>query len=334
MSWRTPYGLPLLLLLLLLLVSWACSGPRVFTVKVHDEAGLPVENAGVRMTWPSFTADPWNNSGKTHFRYGLTNRQGRYTYIGWSRLEFQLSIFKGGYYEAPEITIQDDLVAKFRIRKQRHPVAMYAKRERVELPLEDGDYAYDLFAGDLIAPHGSGIIADIIFRIHDSIDSGEEELQDEIGGDFLFSSPGDGIQVFFVARPQWPVSNYQAPFVAPETNYRPSLSEAFANTNDPVAGSNPKGFSGPGSTIWYWTDSLRFRHDVESHTRGYFIKVRSASEEGACYGLVRGVQFSHLEKGWVVGFSYYLNPDHTTDIEFCPRLNFFENGRRLTPGYP
>ncbi len=329
MSWRTSC-----ILLQLLLVACACSGPRVLTVKVHDEAGLPVENAGVRMTWTGFTADPWNNSGKTHFRYGLTNRRGRYTFIGWSPLQFRLSVFKAGYYEAPEINIQDDLVAEFRIRKQRHPAAMYAKSEVIELPLGDGDYAYDLFAGDLVTPDGTGIIADIVFRIHNSIDSGEEGPKGEIGGDVLFPNPGDGIQVFFVARPQWPVSTYQAPFDAPETNYSPSLSEVLVNANDPGEGSNRKESPGPGSTIWYWTDSLRFRHDVGFHTRGYFIKVRSTSEEGACFGLVRGVQFYHSETNCTVHFTYYLNPDHTTNIEFCPSLNFFEKGRCLTPGRP
>lgn len=319
----------------LLLFGEAC-GPRVLTVRVDDEAGLPVENAGIRIYWSGYVVDPWNSSkDKSHFRYGLTNRNGRYTYIGWTPLDIFLSVFKAGYYETPEISIQRDRVVRFRIRKIGHPIAMYAKTESVKLPLVDGDYAYDLFAGDLVAPYGSGIEADIVFRVRETINAKNSQSGDEQIGDVTFPNADDGIQMFFAANPLWPVSTYQAPFKAPEFGYFPSLSEAVAAANGSEAESKEGGISGPNSRIWYWTDSLQFRGNIESKTRGYFIRVRSASAEGVCFGLVRGLEFYvSLKKELFVNFTYYLNPDHSTNIEFSPRLNSFKKGRGVTPGLP
>ena len=41
---------------------------------------------------------------------------------------------------------------------------MYVKREKRKMPKADGFFGYDFAAGDWVAPHGEGVVVDVLFK--------------------------------------------------------------------------------------------------------------------------------------------------------------------------
>ena len=73
----------------------------------------------------------------------------------------------------------------------------------------------------------------------------------------------------------------------------------------------------------------------------YFIKVRSRDGAHPCFGFLRGeIRFGYDDNRIPsVGFTYYVNPDGTKNIEFDPSRNLIKTlGRHRTyeyqAGYP
>jgi hypothetical protein len=265
-------------------------------------------------------------------RYGLTNSEGNYTFIGWAPRDLDLTVFKGGYYETPRTAVQENS-ASFRLRKVGRPVAMYAKEAKVVLPSDIGEFGYDLFRGDLVEPYGLGEVPDVVLRVHPAMIMDEGKIEPRLEGDLIFPEGDDGIQLVFVANPYWPVSTYSMPLSAPILNYCSSLSEA---ESDAVGfDRNSRRDGDPEKPIWHWSDSMKFYGERTHYRVCSFIRVRSTWGGGACYGLIvsRG---SFYYSGGVPTFSftYYLNPDHTRNIEFTQRLNLFKNRFSFSPGLP
>jgi hypothetical protein len=72
----------------------------------------------------------------------------------------------------------------------------------------------------------------------------------------------------------------------------------------------------------------------ESNVRGsdnYIFRIRSKEEDGrvtqAMYGKIQGpLEFSTPDsKTAIIIMNYYLNPDHTRNLEFDPKRNLFGN---------
>ena len=171
-----------------------------------------------------------------------------------------------------------------RMRKAQQPIPMYAKELFIELPDGDGDFAYDFFQGDLVSPQGKGVVTDVVFRVETTIS--EKHKIKGLKGEMLFPD-NNGIQVIYSDEnlKNHPLDRKLGilPFHAPETGYLSTLAEA--------------------------------RGDAQN-IRGYFIKVRATDDGEGCYGMITtNVEFADWGRP-CIKFTYYLNPDKTTNLEY------------------
>jgi hypothetical protein len=177
------------------------------------------------------------------------------------------------------------------LKKIGHPIAMYAKKVNLGMPVFDKAAGFDLTVGDWVAPYGKGTAADLIFTAHN-------EKRSEFDWDYKlvvsFPNAGDGIQEFVVPKSEIG-SGLRSSHEAPADGYQPQWVQTMACR--PHSG----GYSGN-------------RDD----NRNYFFRVRTVKDhEGnivsAHYGKIYG-DFMQL--------TYYLNPTpNDRNIEYDPKQN-------------
>ena len=172
-----------MMLLLVVLPLTGCSETVRFSVKVTDEEGCPVTNAVVKIETlkrPVFgmESDPNNlraiiahaksngvvsvkfDSLTEHFIYWLT-AEGYYR-CPFREVRYELKEDHLYYVTLAEHEKEDSVV----MRKVKNPIPMYSFRtySGVRLPKENGDYGFDMKAGELVAPFGKGKVADFYVR--------------------------------------------------------------------------------------------------------------------------------------------------------------------------
>jgi len=315
--------------------------PTVLHVRVTDTEGKPVANAKVTVGWSWYRMrdlGDWNASPQGDSKQGVANERGEYTFVGFTKGSVGASASKDGYYSG---TADDP--EKIILRKKQHPIPMYAKNAWVDLPAGDGDFGYDLFAGDLVAPYGTGTHSDFIFRVGTTNLVWRGRQFKRLQADIVFPSPDDGIQAVFVPSFEVsPSSNYRLPFVAPESGYQHSLKEANGNTQilfseyahqPQIRNKDSKSpiWYRDDSKLpqrWYWTEAYHLtlsRDRVWMEEVNYLFKVSSDSGH-AHYGIIRGILRADYRGGDIpcVEFEYYVNPDGTQNIEFDPAHNLMK----------
>jgi hypothetical protein len=204
---------------------------------------------------------------------------------------------------------------------------MYAKNAWVDLPAGDGEFGYDLFAGDLVVPYGIGQHSDFIFKVSTTNSIWHDRNIYHLQADIVFPNPNDGIQVVFI--PSFcvsPSSNYRLPFSAPDSGYVDSLSKANGNTQSEYRQSNLP-------VPCYWTEPYHLtlnRNRVWMEEVNYFFKIRSDASGHANYGIIRGILRADYRGGNIpcVEFEYYVNPDGTQNVEFDPTHNLMKRFSR------
>jgi hypothetical protein len=266
------------------------------TVRVLDEERNPVSGATVRFGFRERLA-----ANKDVFVVGQTNGEG--LFIGEGGCDpsgIGLDINKPGYYQSgapiPKFAKVDSVTNHWLpwddtyttvLRPIVNPIAMYAKTAWCEIPVADEPCGYDLQAGDWVAPHGKGKVADLILTY-----SGRYESLDnlDVTVTVRFSNPSDGIQTAQLPT-KWSYSWFEWTRVAPESGYVPTLVS-------------------------------RFRHDskdakfetTETENKRYYFRVRTVEENGrivsALYGKIRGglALAPYSQTTCKVQLPYYLNP--------------------------
>jgi hypothetical protein len=170
-----------------------------------------------------------------------------------------------------------------KMRPKKNPVPMvYEWINRENFPAVNQPVAFDLEKKDWVAPHGKGIIADIVFT---PIEKGEPGIECTI----TFSNPKDGIQEYI---PEAGLrSSYIFPYEAPQTGYKESLfKEMWYENNLPPQHTNVK----PDDQI------------------NYIFRVRTVVDEdgnivSANYGRIQG-DIRVIADG-SVWFKYWFNPN-------------------------
>jgi hypothetical protein len=329
--------------MVILLLLGGCAHPTVCRVHVTDTSGTPVPEAEVTVGW-SWSYDPSGmTSPKSRSRTGRADSAGNYTFLGMTKGGIGVSASKEGYYRTFAGSAEKQPVV-VELRRQLNPIPMYAKDAKIDLPSGGGAYAYDLFVGDLVAPHGVGIVTDMIFHIQTTTTNWRDRTIYYLHGDVTFPNANDGLQAFFVPNRVHPESEYRLPLSAPSDGYAPSLVDANGNTEEVYReyGDHHTGVDSLPKP-WYWTDKYAFRDPIRSWMEevNYFLRIRSNSERGACYGVVRGMfRFGYRGDNIpYIEFGYFANPDHSQNIEYDPKQNLLTEFRRYklweySPGYP
>lgn len=275
------------------------------SINVTDEQGAPVKDVTVM-------SGCWNGRYKN---VGKTDKNGRYSVTSRSCGEIDIGAARDGYYSGGVthifrwrhfgIWLPWNEQIKIVLRPIVNPVPMYARNlDWFEVPVTGKAIGYDLMVSDWVKPHGNGRVADFLIKVDKRFTSntdyaGKLEIR--------FSNPSDGIlSIKEKIDPYKLSSSYRLPRTAPEKGYAAKLErQRFYD---------------------------RGTHDNYSKDNNYIFRVRSVTDGRgnlvqAMYGKIVGdIQFDPQDsKAAIIKLQYYLNPDHTRNLEFDPKRNLLTN---------
>lgn len=301
--------LALLLSMILLILCSGCPGSgssfnakAKITIKVVDENNDPLKGIDVGIAFPRI----FYGKEKNEIEHKLTDMNGRCSASGASYDTVRYVVIREGYYHIigsykfkqknfgswapnnPEVTIV--------LRKVKSPVPMYSRRFYKVLPLRNTDIGCDLIANDWVKPYGDGIHSDITFH-----------LKKQYNNEFDYRAD---LQVKFFGRDDGFVkynmnmyngSEFKLPRYAPTDGYQKQFIRQVIRP--------------PGKPL----------QDDQNENNGYVFRIRSFSQNSIMYGKIQGdIELGANGAGTAgVAFSYYLNPDHTRNLEFDPKKNLF-----------
>jgi hypothetical protein len=276
-------------------------------LRLVDEMNTPVVNYPCGIGLYTFSEE----NGKTAITpyKGNTNIKGEYWAEGPAlpNMGAGLGFSREGYYTSSRVTefkkIEDGkllpfgLVNDLVIKRIGKPVPMYAVANcSIILPEKEGSFGYDLERRDWVAPRGGGAKSDLIFT--------QEKKEDAEHGSLSrlrisFSNLGDGIIPLY------------------------ELHGAESELNLPRSAPT-EGYEAEHQLTPVWGDGTPFKM-LTKPVLGYLYRVRTVLDESgkvksAWYGKMDG-EFWWVPRWNELKFTYYLNPDGTTNLEFNRKKN-------------
>lgn len=291
--------------------------PSIFTVQMTDETGKPISGVTLKAAtfshWEpgeGFGTDVADVKDAISDETGIVvfnqpSKTGSFTVYAMPILGYYGS--RGCHYKFKEVVAgrwtPENPTIPYVLKRKRNPIPLYAKTyviDHTALPAKNEDFGYDFERGDWIAPHGRGIIADIVFHLDVKRDSGIYDNDCTLR--VSFSNKGDGL--VSSPKPLNEGSELRLDYLAPADGYQPTLSM--------------RAFTDP---------AVKVRHEGFERTQNYFLRVRTQLDDNgkvirANYAKVHG-DFEF----WYTGdmkFTYYFNPTpNDRNLEFDPKRNLF-----------
>jgi hypothetical protein len=272
------------------------------TIIVLDEEGKPMEGIDVGI---GFEKNTGTGTVGIPVR-GVTDATGKFTGKHNTLKVVQYRAYKDGYYESSgEYRFMSETAKKWQpwnpeikvvLRKIVNPVPMYARGFDKELPAIDKDIGCDLIENDWVKPYGKGIHSDIIFHLKKRyVDDNDYSADLQV----KFSGRNDGFIKYDLNI--YNGSEFKLPRYAPVDGYAKQFERHVTRP--------------PGRSL----------QDDRNDNVGYIFRVRSSTPSSVMYGKIqRDIGLRAGGKGTAgIDFTYYLNPDHTRNLEFDPKRNLF-----------
>jgi len=288
-----------------------------FTVHVVGEDGEPL--AGVKT---SVIFHPTGHHDQFTQVDVVSNVNGNFTAQGFSHdgtFAVGELLNKDGYYASgvliPHFTKTDDLghwlpwgqTYTTMMRKIGDPIPMYARIVDINIPAVGQPCAYDLEAGDWVAPYGKGLTADFVFTLQRQWQAFNNF---DVSVVITFPNSGDGIQETQLPA-EFADSQFKWPRVAPEDGYQPSLLLRVADSP---------------------TTGLQGNIGDKNSNNRYFFRVRAVESDGnvssALYGKIsEGIELApNSSKTCGIHLAYYLNPTpNDRNMEYDVQKDLFKN---------
>lgn len=273
------------------------------TILVVDEEGKPMKGISVGI---GFEKNTGSGTKGIPVR-GVTDATGKFTAKHNTLNVVQYRAYMDGFYESlGEYRFKNEAAKKWQpwnpeikvvLRKIQNQIPMYARRFDKVLPLKDKDIGCDLIANDWVMPYGKGTHSDIIFHLKKNY-SNDDDYNAEL---FVkFTGKKDGYIKYDLNM--YNGSEFKLPRYAPTDGYQKEFLRHVVKS--------------PGKAI----------NDDRNDNVGYVFCIRSSGANGnAMYGKIqRDIELRAMGPGTAgVAFTYYLNPDHTRNLEFDPKRNLF-----------
>jgi len=263
---------------------------RKISGQVVDETGQPVPGVRVTLKWSWSVGLGLDTHPSDNRVVELTSdADGRFSGKGGSYYT-GLRAAKDGYYPS-SLSIDEKMPTdslRILLNKIRNPQPMVGKKARIRVPAGLSRLEYDLLVGDCLAPHGVGLVADLVI---------EWRKPDSAKGEF----PRDVISVRFAGSGNGAITQrikhdalfslLRSKHEAPEGGYAPTFAEA-----DEKAG----GFTGE----YYGALKL------------YYLKIRSGLQPGPFFGKMSGDILYFPNSGEdEFEFEYVINPSGDPGLE-------------------
>lgn len=293
-----------LIQIIVFLLLTACSiGPllpkAMITFKVIDELGNPISGIEVGAGFGRNTGSGSTTVGES----AVTDLNGKCAFKGNSLDFVTYVINKHGFYGVsgeykfksksgdqwqpwnPEIKVV--------LRKIENPVPMYARRFGNVLPVINKDVGCDLLANDWVKPYGTGTHSDIIFHLKKQYVSDKN-----YSADLFITFPHGAIKYDL---DMYHGSEFKLPRYAPSEGFEKRFERHVIRLPE------------------------RALKDDRKDNTGYVFRIRSTAPKSVIYGKIQGDFGVRAQGAGTAGidFTYYLNPDHTRNLEFDPKRNLF-----------
>lgn len=280
--------------------------------RVTDDAGRSVPGATVTFSWGGLppnggreraTTDAWgvvSFTGRTSVeKYAFSiRREGHYSYEG---IHGRFREIEAGRWlpwgERKEILL----------KPVKNPVPIFTRTIAGHIPAKDRWIGYDLARGDWLPPHGAGERADIEMFAQGKVTHYARNYDGTL--QVRFPESGAGILAFGMTSPEATKLFYEAPGVgyasewtwrtACHTKDEPHAVSAFIDESDPWRG-------------------FVFRIRPQRDDRGAIVRAWHGKILGGVYFDPRGAEPRGTTGLCHVKFTYYLNRDGTTNVEFDP----------------
>lgn len=306
--------------------------PRVargqIELMVADPDGNPVENANVKAGFynPKDRDPSWLKT--------KTNERGRCVVTGLTENLINYQVTKGGFYQTKgkyncysryeKPRVADGYwqprkpTVHVELRPIRNPIPMYVKNASTGVPKANEALGYDLLQGDWIAPHGKGKTADITILVQGKYEDVYHRWSELT---LRFLNEHDGLISVEVPDEKYRnESEYWLPlYEAPDKGYKRKYTHSFR-----IWGDERK--------------NVKQRKDVH-----YVFRIRTVVDKnGNVVEAMHGKIHNEIRGGFSwggpsVGFTYYLNPTGTRNLEYAPPKNLFlqkEDGTFRRPSSP
>lgn len=281
------------------------------TFRVVDSIGKPVPKAEMRATFPHSDA-----YGDMEVSKGLTDSNGIFIAAGRANDEIIYDVKKEGFYKTEgayrfyrrgENCVQNgrwqpwnptDTVV---LKEKRKPIAMYAKRVDVSVPVRDKPVGFDLEVGDWVSPNGQGKNPDVYVTY-------KAKTQDIWTGSYELGLGCSNRLDGFCRAEKDMSSDLRSPYEAPSDGYRTQIVLSLDRTRYKILKKEQFGDS----------EYLAFRVRTVLDDNGNIVSAR--------YGKIYGPIEFGVGKEHHIRFSYYLNPTaNDRNLEFDPSRNLLEN---------
>jgi hypothetical protein len=300
--------------------SWA--QPELFpakpwnaTIKIIGEDSLPVSGASVSIAFATTPHVISSSDGKDWDKIqGVTDTNGLFIATHTDRsASLGIHIRKEGYYPTdvtremglPEQNVDNrNISLTLTLKKIGRPIAMYARKVRIEIPKTSEPIGFDLTVGDWIAPYGKGLHSDFYFENYRRwVDRKDFNSSIKV----TFSLPSDGIEPISVSLDQG--SELRLSANAPLDGYVSKVSKSLSHTHE---------------NGW---------QNDENKEQNYYFRVRTITDSqgnirSALYGKIYGdftLDPINSNTTWIL-FVYYLNPTpNDRNVEFDPKQNLIKN---------
>jgi len=304
-----------ILAFLVLCVLFANGNVHAFTFPDAKVTARVVDETGNALAGIEISIGFEGSHGNGNKINGVTDAGGSFTASHGTAGKVSFGVRKEGYYDTYS---QYDFIktdkgdwqpwnpeVRLVLRRILKPVPMYArstKMSRLEIPVEGKEVGFDLMEYEWLPPYGTGKHADFIFKL-DRKFANSDDFDSTLTITFL--NKYDGIQLIKENHKYGSV--FKMPRYAPVGEYQSNL----IKTNKKIPGAPSVSNS--------------------AEDNSYIFRVRSEEKDGklvrAIYGKIQGdVIFDPREaKTALVGFTYYLNPDYTNNLEYDPTSNLFRN---------
>ena len=286
----------------------------MISAQLVDEGGLPISGQKVIVGFEgsgrrgkiSRTTDL---QGRVSATYGTTGRvafqvlsegyYGTYSFYQFARIEPRKFPFGTNKWLPwnPEV--------KLLLRKIENPVPMFArntKKSGLQIPVIGKEVGFDLIAYDWMPPYGDGKHPDFIFTLDKRLVS-----QDDFDSTLTLTFPNKVDGIILIKEDRRNGSIFKLPRFAPESGYQSKLVRYFRRS--------------PGKPI----------EDSTAEDNNYIFRIRSEVVDGklvqAIYGKIQSdiSVYPGYHKTAAIVFTYYLNPDHTRNLEYSGKRNLFED---------
>lgn len=297
------------------------------TFRVVDSTGRPVEKANVRATFYESDSYEYVNIAR-----GWTDSNGLFVANGKTiydmdydiRMdEFYTTKGKYSFYRNDEDCLRNGCWQPWNptntvvLKERRNPVAMYAKRVDVKIPIQGQAIGFDLAKGDWVAPHGQGAKADLLIK-YTAVYDGPLVFSKRM--EMTFSSPQDGVQSFPLDK----TSEFMSLYTAPEEGYVPELVEEQARTRTEILRNS--GIEKGQYLV------LRVRSVTNEQGRivsANYGKIYGSNLDGNPIGYGRSGEEHHMT------FNYYFNPiANDRNLEYDPTQNLHGKTDRRRVSHP